>query len=80
MIIIFQLSYQGYHLLPPFYLWNKIIQYAFDDISKFHCISMAFDGLANETNFIQIECISFINESTNNAGTRDCHHAAKNMR
>ena len=33
--------------------YNNMILHAVDDISNVHCVSMAFDGLATETNFIR---------------------------
>ena len=46
--------------------YNNAMLYAVDDIENVFCISMAFDGLATETQFIRKILISFMN---GNSGT-----------
>ena len=45
--------------------YNRSLLHAVDDIDEVHCISMAFDGLAAETNFIRNNLISFMNGNSN---------------
>ena len=60
--------------------YNSSLLHAVDDIENVHCVSMAFDGLAAETNFIRNHLISFMNGNSNTVVMTDCNHAAKNIR
>ena len=60
--------------------YNSLILHAVDEIENVHCVSMAFDGLSTETQFIRNNLISFMNGTTNSVAMTDCNHAAKNMR
>ena len=60
--------------------YNETLLHAVDNIPKVHCISMAFDGLVTETEFIRKNLISFMNGTTNSVVMTDCNHAAKNLR
>ena len=60
--------------------YNSSLLHAVDDIKNVHCVSMAFDGLAAETNFIRNHLISFMNGNSNTVVMTDCNHAAKNIR
>ena len=60
--------------------YNSLLLHAVDNIDKVHCVSMAFDGLAAETNFIWNNLISFMKGSSDTVVMTDCNHAAKNMR
>ena len=50
------------------------------DLDNVHCISIAFDGLSTETNFIRTNLISFMKGNSNTVSMTDCNHAAKNIR
>ena len=60
--------------------YNNTILHAVENITNVHCVSMAFDGLATETNFIRTNLIAFMNGTTNSVVMTDCNHAAKNLR
>ena len=49
------------------------------DWIMFFCISIAFDGLSTETEFIRTNLIAFMKGTSNVVATTDCNHAAKNM-
>ena len=53
---------------------------AVSDLESVHCISIAFDGLATETNFIRSNLLAFVKGTSNTVAVTDCNHAAKNMR
>ncbi len=44
------------------------------------CVSILFDGLATETNFICSNLIAFMKGNSNTVAMIDCKYAAKNMR
>ena len=44
--------------------YNSLISYSFDKIHNAHCVPMAFDGLATETNFIRYNLNYFMNGTT----------------
>ena len=60
--------------------YNSSILHAVDKIENVFYVSMAFDGLTAETNFIRANLISFTNGSSDTVMMTDCNHAAKNIR
>ena len=60
--------------------YNRSILHAVDEIENVHCVSMSFDGLAAETNFIRTNLISFMKGNSDTVVMTDCNHAAKNIR
>ena len=60
--------------------YNDSILHAVDNIKNVHCVSMAFDGLATETDFVRKHMIAFMNGTINSVVMTDCNHAAKNLR
>ena len=60
--------------------YNSDIMHAVSDLENVHCISIAFDGLSTETNFIRSNLISFMKGNSNTVAMTDCNHAAKNLR
>ena len=50
------------------------------DIPNVHCVSMAFDGLATESEFVRKHMIAFMTGTINSVVMNDCNHAAKNLR
>ena len=60
--------------------YNNAMLHSVDDIENVFCISMAFDGLAAETQFIRKNLISFMNGNSGTVTMTDCNHAAKNIR
>ena len=60
--------------------YNDSILHAVDNIKNVHCVSMAFDGLATESDFVRKNLIAFMNGSINTIVMTDCNHAAKNLR
>ena len=62
------------------YDYNCTILNAVEYIPNVHCVSMAFDGLATESDFVRKNIIAFMNGSINSVVMTDCNHAAKNLR
>ena len=60
--------------------YNSSFLHIVDDIEEVHFVSMAFDGLTAETNFIQNNLISFMNGNSNTVVMADCNHSAKNLK
>ena len=60
--------------------YNLLIINAVDNIPNVHCISMAFDDLATESEFVRRNLLTFINGTINSVMMTDCNHAAKNLR
>ena len=60
--------------------YNNALLHTVDDVENVYCISMAFDGLAAETQFIRKNLISFMNGNSGTVAMTDCNHAAKNIR
>ena len=57
--------------------YNSTILRAVDEIENVHCVSMSFDGLAAETNFIRTNLISFMKGNINMVVMTDCNHRPK---
>ena len=53
---------------------------AVNGLDNVYCISIAFDGLSTETEFIRTNLIAFMKGTSNVVAMTDCNHAAKNMR
>ena len=62
------------------YEYNGMILNSLKDIPNVHCMSMAFDGLATESEFIRKHVIAFMTGTINSVVMTDCNHAAKNLR
>ena len=60
--------------------YNYDIMNAVSEINNVHCISIAFDGLVTETNFIHTNLFAFMKGTSKTVAMTDCNHAAKNMR
>ena len=60
--------------------YNYDIKNTVSDLYNVHCISIAFGGLATETNFICKNLFTFIKGKSYTVAMTDCNHAAKNMR
>ena len=57
--------------------YNNALIHAVDELENVYCISIAFDGLAVETNFIRKKLISFMNGTSGTVAMTDSNHAAK---
>ena len=62
------------------YDYNGMILNSLKDIPNVHCVSMAFDGLATESEFVRKHMIAFVTGTINSVVMTDCNHAAKNLR
>ena len=60
--------------------YKDLLLHAVDELKNVYCISIAFDGLAAETQFIRKNLISFMNGTSGTVAMTDCNHAAKNIR
>ena len=60
--------------------YNYMIMNAVNGLNNVFCVSIAFDGLSTETEFIRTNLIAFMKGSSNIVAMTDCNHAAKNMR
>ena len=47
------------------------------DLATVHCISIPFDSLSTETNFIRSNLIGFMKGNNNTVIMIDCNHATK---
>ena len=45
--------------------YNNSILHVVDNMKNVHCVSMAFDGLATETDFVRKNLIAFMNGTIN---------------
>ena len=61
-------------------LYNEDIMNAVSGLENVHCISIAFDGLATETNFIWTNLVVFMKGNSSTVTMTDYNHAAKNIR
>ena len=60
--------------------YNYDILHAVSGLTNVHCVSIAFDGLSTETNFIRTNLIAFMKGTNSTVAMTDCNHAAKNLR
>ena len=59
--------------------YNYDIIHSVSCLTNFHCVSIAFDGVSTETNFIQTNLIAFMKVNNSTVAMTDCNHAAKNL-
>ena len=60
--------------------YNNNLLHAVDHVPNCHLISIAFDGLSAESQFIYDTLMSFMHGKSNTVGLVDPNHAAKSMR
>ena len=60
--------------------YNYSVMNSVKGLENVFCISIAFDGLSTETDFIRTNLIAFMKGSSNTVAMTDCNHAAKNIR
>ena len=59
--------------------YNDAILHAVDSMPNVHCVSMAVDGLATETEFVRQYMIAFMNGTIDSVVMTDYNHVAKNL-
>ena len=57
--------------------YNYDIMHAVSGLTNVHFVSITFDGLSKETNFIQTNLIVFMKGNNSTVAMIDCIHAAK---